>query len=67
MSIFKIWILKDWLQSTYVALVVFRGVIKITEVEGRVKNQKNGKSAAKVEFTREIIKDVGDMVVDRIW
>ena len=52
MSIFKIWIPKDWLQSTYVALVVFRGVIKITEVEGRVRNQKNGKSAAKVEFTR---------------
>ena len=58
---------QEQLQSTCVALMAFREVIKRTEVEVGAGKLINGKAAGKDEVTGEMIKGGGNKVVDWIW
>ena len=69
-----IWILRNRLQSTCVALIGFGEVTTSEEsqleelrFEVRVGKFKNGKAVGKDEITREMIKGGFDRVVDWIW
>ena len=66
-SAFIIWIPRSGLQSTCVALMVFRGVTKRNEVELRMRKHKNGNNVGKDEVTGEMIKGGDDMVLNWIW